>query len=345
MAADDRDDIDNKSDATLPATLPARTDADSPGPPSDDVQQVEVQRAAAAREPTSAVDSVLAESTLGRGLLKIGDVFRDYGNWIVIGMLALAALIWIWRLRQDATAQADLASRQGLMQMSESLQSAEQLQLYAPLLTADRLAAEVATLNQNMTESATLTRDADDAVQAHALRLRGDYYWALATLPPARPADPATQPADDYIPVPPAETLLAEAKSAYEQLVKDFPEQQADIRAAMFGLAAIDEEQANFDAAGQRYTDLLALENLPPAQKQQAEARRALLSRLSPQSRLAAPSTRPMTPPVTSSLDDFLNQALGAAMDDDEVPTTQPATQPATAPLPSPVPSTQPAGE
>lgn len=298
--------------------------ADSPTPPSE-AETTPAKRSetgtppADETAPPSGGDHALHESALGRLLLKAGDLFRDYGNWILVGLIAVAVLIWAYRLRQRSAAEADLAARQGITALNDTVAAADNLRVLAPSSTADQLATRVTALNQQLADMAAITRDTSPPLEAHALRLQGDYYWTLATIPTPLPA---TRPAGEYPELQAKEDLLASAAAAYETVISDYENQQADVRAALFGLAAIAEERGEFEAAAARYDELLALNTLPPVQRRVAEQRQRLLSRLSAQSRLAPPSTQPAaTPSVPFSDIDLTPPA-----------TTQPATQPATQP-------------
>lgn len=279
--------------------------------------------------PLSTSDHALHESALGRLMLKAGDVFRDYGNWILVALVAAAVLIWAYRLRQRSAAEADVAARQGIVALNDTVSAADNLRVLAPQFTADQLATRVSDLDQQLADMLAITRDTSPAFEAHALRLQGDYYWTLATIPAPLPA---TRPAGEYPQLQEKSDLLANAAAAYETVVNEYKDQQADVRAALFGLAAIHEEKGEFDAAAARYDQLLSQSNLPPVQRRVAEQRKRLLPRLSAQSRLAPPTTAPATPPTPPAgrgvpFNDLTLDSPEAPTAD--APTTAPATRPA----------------
>ena len=284
----------------------------------------------------------LHESGLGRTLLRGGDVFRDYGNWIVVALVALAVLVWVYRLRTRSAEQAQVAARQGVYALAQVVDQAQALSVAAPALDAATVGERLGQIDGDFANAAVLLRDADDdAVAARGLRLRGDYHWNLARLPaPRTPGADAAAP-----PLPEASASLDSAVAAYERVVAEYPRQGREVRAALFGLAAVAEERGDFDAAAARYGEVLDRTDLTPLEQRTAEGRRRLLAYLRPEPRLAPPATRPASAagsgsPLQDEIDRLLSGGSLAQPDGDGTPMTldvSPTTRPST---PSTRPST-----
>lgn len=287
----------------------------------------------------------LSESSLGRGLIRGGQWVWDHSTFVMILLVAAAVLTYTLRLRQRSDAEASNAAITGLYQLEQVVTQMEQLRIQAnPLggvsFGADEVADAMARGREALSNAAVATRDSDPPVTARSLRLQGDFHWLAATLPP--PAFPSTRPAEERTEMPAAADSLASAKAAYQSVIDDYAQQRGEARVARFGLAAIAEEQGDFEAARAQYDAILAEDALPDVQKNYAEGRRALLDDLSTTGRLARGTATSATPPRgTDSLDDigrdlsdlagnaFDDLDLGALNDDDAAATTQPATQPA----------------
>ena len=358
MADDDRpaDSTDPTPETTPERVEVRRTDGSDPAK----LGPTDLDRGDAGN-PTDVGEGVMQETSLGRGLVRAWEWIGDHSTWVVFGLIAVAALVYAYRLRQQSDFEIQRQSRQALTAMNDLVGRADRLRLLAGSSTRDQVADQVATLDNDLTSMMTLTRDADDSVAAHALRLQGDYYWLLATMP--QPGA-ATRPSGEFPELPDNETRLSSSEAAFTRVLSDHPNATSDVRAALFGLAAIAEERGDFEAAGSRYDELLAMDNLPPIQEQQARFRKELLANLSAESRLAQPramgddfdfsgdSQTPTTGPVTDLPFDFNPAATQPSAEpaDPAVmnellqrPDGEPAEGPATRPLTTITPSTRPA--
>ncbi len=178
--------------------------------------------------------------------------------------------------------------------------------------TIDEVNAAIDSISTNATS-------ADAALQAKALLTKGDLNWTLANLPPIPGA--ATQPSlklsrttDEY---------LSQAADAYQQVLKNFPDQSDTVLAANFGLAAIAEDNHNWDEATKIYNQIKS-SSVEQMYKDLADARLKLLPEIEQPVLVGSLTTKPadMTPLVMA-------------------PSSQPATQPA--PTMMMAPATQPA--
>jgi hypothetical protein len=135
------------------------------------------------------------------------------------------------------------------------------------------------------------TRLSDDrTVQAEALIARGDLNWSMATMPeiPGAATQPGAQIRD------PRE-LLSNASEAYRSVVDNFADVKHAQIAARFGLAAIAENQGNWDAAQQQYQAITSQAGEFPAYKTMAQERLDILPKLRQPVLMAQASTEPTT--------------------------------------------------
>src|SRR5439155_10724022 len=86
------------------------------------------------------------------------------------------------------------------------------------------------------------------AVLAAAVVAQGDYAWAMANFPvvPAAATQPSLRP-------PPDHDFIKEARNAYQEVLSQYPDQLLPAIAAHFGLAAIAENEGNWDEARRQY--------------------------------------------------------------------------------------------
>ncbi len=335
--------------------MPADEQADDNQPTSDDgtierrdevvLPTVPDEQAPDASEPAKGDDSVLNDSALGRGLVKLGELSKDYANWLVIILVAAAVIAWALNLRAKADAQAALVAKGEMTRLQQELvEGARGLSLRAPTMTEDQVADRVSEFETVFQQSIELIESGadSDAMRAQAARLEGDYHWYLASMPVAQPA---TRPADAYNAPASADARLNSAEQAYQRVLDDYNDFTTQRVAALFGLAAIFEERTEFEAAGERYEAIVNGEAVPEPFKALARQRRNQLAYLTTNSPLIIPDTP--TPlgqesgvdlgslgedDTPSSLTDL--GVEGLTLTPPAASTSQPATQPATQPAP-----------
>ena len=105
--------------------------------------------------------------------------------------------------------------------------------------------------------------------------------------------------------------------------------------AALFGLAAVAEQERRFDDAGTFYDRLIARDDLGEATKNIARGRKELLPLLGVEPRLVAaavppPTSQPATQPA--DLNDLMRLLPPPASQPSTEPADEPATEPATLP-------------
>jgi len=265
----------------------------------------------------------LKTNSLARGLEGLPDYWREYGNRVllfVIACLVVFLLVRYWKDKRDRDARL----------VADSLQSA-QTALGELERLPRRYGAAFAGQSAALAKQRDLTiQTADGAINsvindakdpkvlANGYLAKAELNWQLANMPEIPGAQ--TQPS---LRLPKsADELLNTARSAYEQVLQMQP--AADPLAvfqAHVGLAAIAENQHQWETARKQYQAVIDAANLPQTFKDYAKERLAELPQL-------------QTPTV-----------LGEGPDQFGIgPTTSPTTAPATL-GPFPLPSTsQPAG-
>jgi hypothetical protein len=177
----------------------------------------------------------------------------------------------------------------------------QQLEAFNPMRAADQ--EQAATLREQFADTA---RDAlaaaqknssDSLILAEAEVARGDLNWTLANLPPlagatTRPALRPPQTEDEY---------LKQAGEAYQSVLQKYPNEWLAVVSAHFGLAAIAENQGNWDAARKEYTAVSQMKNIPQTFRDQADTRMDDLEKLQEPVKLGHPATAPATQAATSA--------------------------------------------
>ncbi len=117
--------------------------------------------------------------------------------------------------------------------------------------------------------------DSQRYLRAHALLMKGDLSFEMSNLPelPGASTQPALRPAESV------DDLLSAASDAYSQALQTYPDISTVAVAARFGLAAVAENQSNWDAARQQYQAIISSDASQPY-KDYAQKRMDLLEQL-----------------------------------------------------------------
>ena len=292
----------------------------------------------------------LEENSLARAMRKAPELIWEYGAYALLAVAVVVAVYFYFRNRTVNAQLERQATAQGLYNMLDAVNGLERLRTMAVFVPAETLQQQTGELRANFETYAELAnRSTDPGTLCHALRLRGDFAWAMATLPSPDAGDAATQPATGPSTAPvtrpatrpslmPATDWLAQAEAAYRQVVERYPKQTADNLAALFGLAAIAEQRGNFGAAGEHYDAVVARTDVSDAIKEVARQRKALLGHMTLAPRLAPPRA-PATQPAATQPGDLMDTTtrtmpadLQSALDRLLPPTTEPTTQPGAEP-------------
>jgi tetratricopeptide (TPR) repeat protein len=256
----------------------------------------------------------LKTNALARGIEDFPEYWREYGSKILLVILVAAVVFLLVRYWNDKkvrdaelvsssmqTVQVELDRLRGLPILLENGAStsfvAEQRQKVAEL--ADQA---ISTVLNTAKDSKTL---------ANAFLARGDLNWALANFPelPGASTLPATLQIQNR------DSLLDQARSSYEKVLEPaYSGSPSDVFYARIGLAAIAENQGQWDKAKAQYEAIANAADMPKSFKDYASDRLAQLPQIQtaalivprPPSGPEAPATRaigpmPMPLPTTSA--------------------------------------------
>src|SRR5438477_73774 len=195
----------------------------------------------------------LQQNSLARFIDNLPVMARLYADRILLVVVLILLVIVLIRWRMNTAVERQVTITNDLATARSSVQQLQSMRMIGP---PEQLAAQrsktIDEVNAAIDSISTNASTSDTALQARALLTRGDLYWTLSNLPPIPGA--ATQPAlrlarssDEY---------LSQSASAYEQVLKNFPNQADTALAANFGLAAIAENHHNWDEAEKVYNQI-----------------------------------------------------------------------------------------
>lgn len=269
----------------------------------------------------SEFSAFLDESMLGRFL-------KAYWDRALLAIALVLLGFTLFNRWQDSNVAAESATRQRLTQLMDTVDRAREWRAtrsgrFAPA-TVD---GDKQALLQDFFAITDAVDPDTDAQAALMQRLRGDFFWYLATFANGDPEGPdlTAQDADTApigIELKTADGYLADAEQAYQAVVEGYPEEANSVIVALFGLAAVAEEQGDFDAAAGAYEKLLARDDLTEAQRDLARGQSTLLEQYRLPSRIGTPKT-----PEPSSASD-VPSVLAPEGDATTQPSSQPSTQP-----------------
>lgn len=274
----------------------------------------------------------LQHNTLDQALTRAPEAARKYGGMVLLVVLAAVIGYVLIRYRISSARDSHRAAMENMATVRTNIDQLGQMHLYPipPQQLTElrtRLADDARRAIDLITSSVS-----DPKLLAEAVLARGDLNWALSQM--NEPAAAATRPAlrmeTDR------KTLLSEAESAYTEVVTQHSDQQVTVVAARFGLAAVHENQGDWDKAKAEYDTIVKDESVAEAFRQQARFRLEQASDWSRPVTLATAALATATQPAPATGVPFLNPGRGTTAP------TQPATAPA-APAPAQPATTAPA--
>ena len=221
------------------------------------------------------------------------------GRWLLAAIVVLVIVVLI-RYRMSSNAQAaasakdDLAVARNIIEQLRSPQMV-QMTLMAPPSDVAMRRRQAFSEASNAIQDATAKSD-DRVIAAEALIARGDLCWTTAMLPeiPGAVTQPTLNLRDP-------KELISNATEAYQNVLNSYADVKNSAIAAHFGLAAIAENQQNWDAARQHYAAITsATADLDPFHLL-AKQRSDLLAKLQQPVILAKPATEPAMPTFSPS--------------------------------------------
>ena len=270
----------------------------------------------------------LKTNTLASGIGNLPMFWRLHGNKVLLGVVAVMAVIVFFRFQMKAAAEKQEQATEAYTAAIGGIRNLQSLpQSGDPKMIADNRAKLQEEVDRAISQ---VLDDADsDAMRADALIARGDMFWTLAHMPGATSA--GTQPSgkSDLQ----RTDALEKAKKAYEAASKMGGARPLAIATAWLGLAAIAEEQKQWDVAKGAYDSLINNSAAPQPFKDEAKIRLDDLSKIQKPILMGKPATLP-APTTAPALD------LGPV--GPPAPTTGAATVPSAATLPVTQPSTAP---
>ena len=254
----------------------------------------------------------LQTNTLDRTIRNLPEYWREHGSKIALALIAVLLVIVLVRMyfTNRAEKAARLAenlsvARSAISGLRDSIfWSNERMSPADVKKRTDEVRQDVdKSLNEVLNEAP------DAAQQAEVSVLRGDLYYALSMF--GEPPEAATQPALKSEKDP--KQLMEQAESHYKEVLAQAGAIPSTLTArARFGLAAIAENQLNFDAAKAHYEAIQKDSSLGQALRDQAQSRinvlkevqkEHVIGRPRPNEELRSttgPTTLPATKPILS---------------------------------------------
>ncbi|HEY7115544.1 MAG TPA: hypothetical protein VH475_03100 [Tepidisphaeraceae bacterium] len=187
----------------------------------------------------------LKTNDLAKSLITFQDYAKEYGGRVALGLaIVILAIVLITqrisRARSDAQRYQDnLAFARSVIDRLNHVQVGFSGQVSVQPGDADPARRILQEIREKASDKHTL---------ADALLAQGDLEWALANYPDLAAA---TQPA------PKLEKdrgdLLKDAKAAYQRVLEQYPDQPIPVAGAHFGLAAVAENERQWDDARKHY--------------------------------------------------------------------------------------------
>ena len=255
----------------------------------------------------------LQENSLAKFIDNLPMMARLYADRILLVVVLIMLVIVLIRWRMNAAVERQAVINNDLATARANVQRLQGMPLLggSEQLAAARSKAidEVNAAIDNISNTAS---SSDTALQARALVTRGDLYWTLANLPaiPGATSQPSLRLArssDEY---------LSQSADAYQNVLKNFPNQPDATLAANFGLAAIAVNELNWVHATTFYNQIKS-SGAEQMYKDLADARLKLLPDIEQPMLVGDLPNKPVPVP-------FLPPTSQASA------TSQPASQPAT---------------
>ncbi|MDB5323146.1 MAG: hypothetical protein JWN40_4777 [Phycisphaerales bacterium] len=243
----------------------------------------------------------LKTNDLAKSLLTFQDYAREYGGRVILGLVIVILAIVLIMQRMGNTGATQAKVRDDLAYARNQIDRLNHIRVFDDGRPSVRPAEvdSVRKLLQEIRDKAT-----DKSVLAAATVALGDYSWALANYPdlPAATTQPSLKPDKDRA------DLLKDAQSAYQQVITEYPDDILSNITARFGLAAVAENQSNWDEAKKQYEAVKAMSTpaadtykiLADAKLKQLEAIRqpVLIGTVAEKAELPKP---PATAPTTTA--------------------------------------------
>jgi hypothetical protein len=237
----------------------------------------------------------LQQSDLAKVIKKAPTFWEDAGRKYLLPLIAVVVIVILIRYRISSNREAQAAAMDSLAQARLMVNQMERLAIQAAFMPPQQAAATRRQFYNDATTAITeaTSRSDDKQIAAEALVAKGDLNWTTSQMPAL--AGAATQPALQF--KDPKE-LLASAAEAYQNVLSSYPDVKHAAIAARFGLAAIDENKGDFDAAKIQYQGIIQQSSDLQPYQQLANERLKQLDELRKPVIIAAAATEPAVPEV-----------------------------------------------
>ena len=231
----------------------------------------------------------LKTNTLAEALAKLPNTGRRRVTTSVTIALVGIAIFSLVRYRLDANAKRVAQANDDLAVAREEINEIKTMTMQPvdPSQPEEQYKDVTARLNNVLSTAG----GSNPKLAAEALLARGDVNWNMAQL-----AMSTTQPSAYRQP---AADLLKSAASAYQQVVDGYPAQYFSVATARFGLAAIAEDQQDWEGERKQYQAITDEKRLDDMTQTLAKGLLATVDQLQTPPLIAAPATQPATEPAS----------------------------------------------
>jgi predicted negative regulator of RcsB-dependent stress response len=235
----------------------------------------------------------LQTNSLAHSMENLPEFFKLHGNKVLLGVIFIALVIVLIRYRASSAEQRTEAIATSLGNARNGISELRRSDPTNPPIQQSSQRKQVLSAARDSIQT-VLDESNDPAIKAQALLARGDLFWTAANLPPIPGA--ATQPSLQLTQS--KDELLKQSEESYQQVVKQYPSERP-ATAAQFGLAAIREDEKQFDPAEKIYNGIIA-NSTDPMFKDLATTRLALLEKAKTPVYIGSTEARTPTPFLTT---------------------------------------------
>jgi hypothetical protein len=234
----------------------------------------------------------LKVNSLSLALAHWPDTVKRYGAMAITVLLASALVTLLVRYRLTSTNQRLARVVDNLAVSREDIDEIKRLVTVAAMVPDVSQATELFRDTASRLDAVQADAGSDEKLSAEALVARGDLDWYMAGV-----VSSTTQPTG----IPQNQSdLLKASQTAYQQVVSGYPQQTLSVSTARLGLAAIAEENKDWDGASKQYQAVIDDADASDAFKKLAGVLQRELGQLEHPLVLGSLSTSASTPPPST---------------------------------------------
>jgi hypothetical protein len=231
----------------------------------------------------------LKTNDLAKHLITTQDYVQRYGGRVALGIAIVILVIVLINQRIASGRKQEQDLRNDLAYARGEIQRLDDIDFMGRPAVKPADVEMARTLLQRVRDNAS-----DKTLQAEALYWLGEYAWGIANYPD--PAGAATQPSA-RLDKERAEALN-EAKGAYQQVVDKYGDQRLAVVSARFGLAAVAENERNWDEAKKQYEAIKTHDGAAESFKRLADQKLKRLEEIRQPFLVGQVPDRPELPPL-----------------------------------------------